>query len=272
MANVHSNLLHDTYARRRQSFIGFVMSVGLALASAPSSTFAAELHDAVRAQDGAAVEAILAKGVDIEQSDFVFGTALHVAVSEVNTEIAGMLIDHGANLEAVSEQQSSRAMHLAAEFGDVAMLAFLLDRGANIDALDSVLRTPLLRAVVMGHTEAVRHLLDRGAEVDSREQLKGRTPLMIASYMGHLGVVKLLIARGADVNATDTNGEFALYFASGQPSFSTAGGGGLIEYLVAHGADLNARTNAGLSSLDYAKVRGFTKDIAEVLRRLGARE
>jgi ankyrin repeat protein len=247
-----------------------ILAISIALICAAPGAVAGELHDAVRAHDTMAVEALLASGTRVDETDFIFGTPLHVAVSERDIEIAAILIANGADVEAVSEQQGSRALHLAAEFGDVPMLALLLDRGADIEARDNVSRTPLLRAVAAGHTDAVRLLLDRGTEADAREELKGRTPLMIASYNGRLDIVELLIERGADVNATDSNGESSLYFAAGQPSFSNAGGGALIEYLVAHGADLNAQNSAGLTPLAYADVRGFSQEIADVLRSLGA--
>lgn len=245
----------------------YLMFIG----GSPTALRAGELHDAVRAQDGAAIEAILARGADIEETDFIFGTALHVAVSEGRTEIAAILIGHGANLEAVSEQQSSRAMHLAAEFGDVAMLAFLLDRGADIDARDSVERTPLIRAVVAGNTEAVRLLLDREAAVDGRDRMRDRTPLMMASYFGRLEIVKILIDQGADVNATDSYDETSLHFAVGNISYNIAGGPVLIEYLVANGANPSLKRRDGLTPLGYAKARGF-KETPGVLRRLGVTE
>lgn len=70
-----------------------------------------ELHDAVRANNGDLVMSLLAEGADVDESDFLLGTALHVAVSEGRHEIARLLIGNGADLEAVSEQQGSRAMH-----------------------------------------------------------------------------------------------------------------------------------------------------------------
>ena len=106
--------------RRYWSFA--IVALVMDLICTPSAVFAGELHDAVRAQDNAAVEALLASGAEIDETDFLFGTALHVAVSEGNSEIAAILIDHGADVEAVSEQQDSRALHLAAQFGDAAIL------------------------------------------------------------------------------------------------------------------------------------------------------
>jgi hypothetical protein len=56
-----------------------IVALVMDLICTPSAVFAGELHDAVRAQDNAAVEALLASGAEIDETDFLFGTALHVA-------------------------------------------------------------------------------------------------------------------------------------------------------------------------------------------------
>lgn len=115
-----------------------------------SVAFAGELHDAVRANDQASVDALLAEGAEVNESDFIPGTPLHIAALEGNSEIAKSLIERSADLEAVSEQQGSRSLHLAAEFGNVSVIALLLDNGANIEARDDHKRTPLLLRPVVG--------------------------------------------------------------------------------------------------------------------------
>jgi ankyrin repeat protein len=251
-----------------------ILATGIGLVSATSATFAGELHDAVRAEDKAAVEALLAGGAEVDGSDFIFGTALHVAVSEGSTEIAKTLIDHGADVEAVSEQQGARPMHLAAQFGDPAMLALLLDRGADIEAHDGLQRTPLLRAAPAGHAAAVRLLLDRGAEVHAREGRYGETPLHEASFQGRLDVVKLLLDHGADISATDNAGRTAFGYAATVPSYTGVGDSSLLEYLVAKGADPNAKDSSGISALVNVKNHAGDpwREIEDVLRRLGATE
>ena len=271
MASDSGNPFRDLGDRRQRSPVLVVLAIGIGLICATPATSAGELHDAVRAQDKVAIEALLASGTAIDESDYFFGTALHVAVSGGDSEIAAILIDHGANLESASEQQGARSLHLAAQFGHVPMLALLLDRGAAIEVHDDLQRTPLLRAATQGHAKAAQLLLDRGAAVDGRDGIKERTPLMMASYFGRLELVKLLIDHGADVNATDSFGETSLHFAVGDASYRNAGGPTVIEYLVARGANINVKRRDGLTPLGYAKVRGF-KETPGVLRGLGASE
>ena len=96
----------------------------------PTLLHAGELHDAVRAGDNAAVLALLDGRAQVNDTDYVVGTPLHLAVIEGHVTIAKLLIDGGADVNAPSEQQAASALHLAARFGDAAMAALLLDRGA----------------------------------------------------------------------------------------------------------------------------------------------
>ncbi len=255
-----------------------VIALGIGLVCTPSATLAGKLHDAIRAQDKNAVEVLLASGVEVDESDFIFGTALHVAVSEGHSGIAKILVDHGANLEAVSEQQDSHPLHLAANFGDAAMLALLLDNGADIEARDGYQRTSLLHAAAAGHADAVRLLLDRGADIHAREDRYGETALHGASFQGRLEVVKLLLDHGADIHATDNTGLTAFRVAATPPSYSRVGDASLLEYLVEKGADLNAKDTSGMSVLAYVKHQASAgemtlyQEIMAVLHRLGATE
>lgn len=246
-----------------------VLTIGLAGNSALLG--AGGLHDAIRAQDAAAVAAMIASGADLNQSDYQIGTPLHVAVSGGFVKVAANLISHGADIEAPGEINGMRPLHMAAQSGDVLMAKLLLDRGAGVEAYDGLQRTPLLVAASAGHVQLARLLIGAGAAVDGREGIRSRTPLMMACYFGRIEMVELLLERGADVNATDSFNDTSLSFAVGDASYRNARGPALIEYLLANGADPSIRRNDGLTALGYARVRGF-KEQSGVLRRLGVTE
>jgi ankyrin repeat protein len=249
----------------------------IGLTARPAATHASELHDAVRSGDVVAVEARLAAGAEVDETDFILGTPLHLAVAQGNTSIAQVLIEHGADVNVPSEQKGSRPLHLAARFGDAAMLVLLLENGAEIDSLDDYQRTPLHRAAEKGHGDVVRVLIERGADVTAREGKRQATPLHWAAGRGHLESVELLLEAGADIHATDHSGWTPFAWAAFPQSYAVVGGSDLLEYLIAKGADPNTRDLTGLSPLEYAhdQVRnGDVKfaQIVEVLRRLGATE
>jgi len=240
------------------------LCLGLAL---PLEARAGELHDAVRAGDLAAVETLLVSGVDIDETDYLTGTALHIAIAQGDESIVGALIENDADLEAQSELNGARALHLAADFDERSIIGLLLDHGADIEARDGELRTPLHRAAEAGLNNLVALLIDRGANVNDREGNFGATPLQRAADNGHMETVKLLLERGAEINAVDQRGFSALWCASQLQSFGNVGDGKLIEYLVSQGADLHVKNAHGQTPLDYAESRGWN-EVADVLRSL----
>ena len=58
-----------------------------------------------------------------------------------------------------------RALFFAADRGHVEVIKLLLDRGADINALDTFYKfRPMMMAMMNNHTPAVRLLLERGSE------------------------------------------------------------------------------------------------------------
>lgn len=84
-------------------------------------------------------------------------TPLELAVGLGYTEIAALLIDRGANVNARSfgglTASGWTPLHLAAFRGHREVAALLIDRGANIGAVDNEGHTALSRAVAKGHSE-----------------------------------------------------------------------------------------------------------------------
>ena len=263
---------HKLY--RRSTFIAVYLNVLAGLASAQGAV-AGDLHDAVRANDLERAVLLLEAGEAIDETDFMLGTALHVAVAQGSVPLAKILISHGADIEAPSEDRESRAIHLAANFGDVEMLNLLLDAGADIEAQDQRGQTPLLLAAATNNTKVVKVLIGRGANKAARELEKGMTPLMRACRLGFLKIAVVLVENGAEINAVDSSGFSPLQLAATENSYVNVGGGVLIEYLVKNGADLNFKNQTGYTALSWARdaTNSSTyREILEVLRRLGARE
>ena len=258
---------------RKLSFIA-VISIVLVSSAFTRNAIAGDLHEAVRANDAGRLVLLLEAGQAVDETDFVLGTPLHVAVAQESVPLAKILISHGADLEAPSEDRGARAIHLAANFGDLEMLNLLLDGGADIEAKDQTGQTPLLIAAATNNLKVVKVLLDRGADKEARESGKGQTPLMRACRLGFLEIAVTLVANGADINAVDSAGRSPLKLAATSNSYVTVGGGALIEYLVKNGADLNMKESAGYTALSWAMQDihdPIQRKIADLLRKLGAK-
>jgi hypothetical protein len=93
---------------------------------------------------------------------------------------------------------------LAAASGKVAAVRLLLDRGADPDAVGGPRgATPLNRAAGLGFLDVARLLLDRGAKIDAATVVNGfsKTALTEAVAAAQPDMVDLLLARGADRSA-----------------------------------------------------------------------
>lgn len=113
-------------------------------------------------------------------------TPLHIAVRYGHKEVAELLLNEGANVNAV-ERRKWTLLHTAVRSGKVEVAELLLDRGANVNAVDNIDMTPLHFAVKYVQEELVELLLEKGASVNAVDK-KGRTPLSIVAtgcYQGY---------------------------------------------------------------------------------------
>lgn len=101
-------------------------------------------------------------------------------------------------------------LHLATFFAEFECVRVLLQRGANVEALSQ--NAMALRAIhsasAGGSTEIVERLLQSGADANSRQQ-GGWTPLHAAAASGRLDMLRALLAHGADPTLTNAEGKTA---------------------------------------------------------------
>jgi ankyrin repeat protein len=217
---------------------------------------AGELHDAVRAEDDARIEALIAGGADVNDVD-MFGTPLHYAAARNAFQAARQLINAGANIEAEasSSQKHAHPLHTAALTDSEGVAALLIERGADIEARDSEGMTPLLVAASNGNTRVGELLLRAGADPLVNDSIYHDTPLHYAAMNARIGLVKLLLARGVDINIRSGHaGETPLYYAV------QAGRRQMVELLLTEGADPNIGDNTGRAPLQLA-ANGEMRDL-----------
>ncbi len=152
-------------------------------------------------------------------------TALMWAAAQPNPEAVGVLLAHGADVQARS------ATHLLpVNLGDgdpFEQYVMQPQRGS----------TPLLIAARNGRIENARLLLDAGADVN--EQMPtGESALVLASFSDQGKVAAFLLERGADPDSSDA-GYTALHTAVSRGDLE------LVKALCAHGADPNGLLTKG---------------------------
>ena len=122
-----------------------------------------------------------------------------------------VLLDYGANLDDRG-RYGLTALHYAVRGGKLPLIKLLLERGAQANALDDDGLTPLL------HLSKTRSKVDpipvmellaaSGADIDARDENHG-TLLMYFARRGNVGAVQWLLAHGADRNTRNKSGKTA---------------------------------------------------------------
>lgn len=134
------------------------------------------------------------------------------------------LIDRGADAGFVYEPTGANLLHFLADhppYGEVhdEIARILIDRGASLEALDSLGRTPLQAAVYRILTDAFRPdrldethrkfltvLLEAGADPNSRDR-EGRTVLHHLVFSRFYGLALAMVDYGANGDIADKHGK-----------------------------------------------------------------
>ena len=188
-------------------------------------------------------------------------TPLHVASRRGHSDIARLLLEHGADANA-HDGYKRNPLHLPSGTGLLDVARVLLDHGADPNGQNGDKNTPLHRASRNGHVDVARVLLDHGADPNAHDDDK-RTPLHFPSGTGHLDVVRVLLDHGADPNGQNGDKNTPLHRASRNGHVDVA------RVLLDHGADPNSQDEHKLTPLHLPSGHGFM-DVVRVLLDHGA--
>ena len=222
---------------------------------------------------------LLEQGADPNAAEAGY-TALHAAVLRSQVELVEVLLEHGADLNALIEHGTAGrrfsadysirrqligtpALWLAAKYGEVEILRTLTEHGADPFIVHSNMSA---LHVAMGNS---------GSGIENRrDRIGNAAPDPIDEERRTLEMARILTDLGVDVNLANRRGDTPLHDAV-RKRF-----GSVVELLVARGADVNAENQRGQTPLALAEsvqtipgsngLRSTRPEIAELLRRLGA--
>lgn len=106
---------------------------------------------------------LLENGMNPNHMNWHHVTLLHDMAQEGDVAKARLLLDHGADINAVDEEYRSTPLGMAARWGQQEMVALLLERGADLNKSGAPWSTPLAWAQKKGHTEIEAALRRAGA-------------------------------------------------------------------------------------------------------------
>lgn len=119
-------------------------------------------------------------------------TALHLAGHFGCSDSVAVLLEHGADLAALSHNRNGNtALHAALAGRQEETTTLLIARGADVTVADAAGYTPLHLAAHEGNVALVQMLLAAGADPHARTA-DGKTPRDMAEGEGNTEVVRLL--------------------------------------------------------------------------------
>ncbi|MEU7893729.1 ankyrin repeat domain-containing protein [Nonomuraea sp. NPDC049152] len=176
---------------------------------------------------GAVARALIQAGAPVNGEPGDRETPLITAASYGDAEVAAVLIEAGADLDATAAPTSGgvpggTALSHAAVFGMTEVVDVLSAAGARIDDISEAAAvgdltgwlgpgTPLddrVRALVMAadhqRLDVIDQLLDAGTPVDAEDAVYRRQALRLAAVNGRAAAVEHLLRRGADPDLRDS--------------------------------------------------------------------
>lgn len=183
--------------------------------------------DAMMAQ----VKACIKNGCDVNMRTFLMDTPLAFAYDFVRYDVMGLLVDHGADLEAIGwdelhraiawgsvadvkaalpcpilmrpDERNYTALELAADIGDAEKFELVLDQViAAVGYEDQSLGNALVAAAGHQNSALTNILLDSGVPVDALDK-NGQSAVWVAVNMQDIDVLELLLEHGADLSGID---------------------------------------------------------------------
>jgi len=158
---------------------------------------------------GARIAVLVKHGADVNIGDAYGRTPLHIAAASGDITLMSILVDHGANVNAVTNIGQDRELGNTplAMAKNVETATFLVKNGASLQPTDG--DAPLLYAVKSGNVELVKLLLEMGSDpnvIGGGRKFNALCYAIATKDLAHLTIAELLIKNGANVNATVRDG------------------------------------------------------------------
>ena len=145
----------------------------------------------------------LASGADLNRRERWTPPLLAIASAGGNVEIVKSLLEHSSIDVEATDDVGNTALHVATERKHPSVVKVLLKHGAHVDAVNDRARTPLMQACQAGNTKSIELLLTHKANVWVKDA-DGKTALDYALCRKIDDNVRLLAKKMVQISATDS--------------------------------------------------------------------
>ena len=179
-------------------------------------------QDLIRAAttgDVVTTNAALGEIINLDASDADGGWPLAIAARHGHTNVAELLLRHGADPNLIDRKTGLTPLKLAASWGRKEAVQLLIKHGADANFQGPMNNqwnkgwSPLHHAASGEHTEVVNVLLDMDANPNLPNAI-GNTALHIAAEKGRLEFFKILLQSGGNPTLKNDKGQIALDLVS----------------------------------------------------------
>lgn len=175
---------------------------------------------------------------------------LQSAVSHNDLKKAKECLEYGANPNGDKKYDINPLM-IATTQGNLEIAKLLIDKGADVNAKDKNGNNALVYCSNYGYAKGIAKLfIDNGIEINNRNR-DGETALEKATGSSNCEIAKFLIENGADHKSINKS----LVIVCGKSNWSWIKSNKddeFLHYLISHNADVNTKNCIGISALGNA--------------------
>ncbi|WP_338405958.1 ankyrin repeat domain-containing protein [Wolbachia endosymbiont (group A) of Longitarsus flavicornis] len=189
--------LHWAAFEDRLEIARFLIKKGADINAADKGPYGKKpVHVAIENNSKDIIGFLLSKGVSINDTDKQGYTPLHYAAWRGRLEIAELLVDKGASINAADASTAGeKPIHVAAENNSKSIIEFLISKGVNVDEADKNGWAPLHYAAKFDQLEVAKFLIEKGANINAADTSTiGEKPIHVAAENNSKNIIEFLIS------------------------------------------------------------------------------
>ena len=182
-----------------------ILLVGMAMTGCATTT---QLGTAAHGGDIREVEALLNKGVDVNENVMGVTPLIEAVAYNASLDIVRLLLDKGADVN--KDTVGWRPIHYAVKNGNANVVKLLLDRGADINVLNGFKETPLKMAEKRGATVIARMLREAEEKQYKKLYAKEEKPTLSAPEKSSVSTPKSDVDELPAIKAKPNKNSYAI--------------------------------------------------------------